>query len=247
MYKPTTYLNIEVDPAHATPDGVAMLERVFNFIDPLTSKPAEELGLTIRLKCRNRPYWIAGDSTQDAVWDEIVGPYLKNKLSIVLNVLQECNNPKYAHYAGGLHLDWLKLQMEPYEIRLRLDHDAEGMDYLPDVFSLLCDVRKAVSCLKDWGATNEHTVIYIPSLTEIETHKALRLDEQTRWEAWQTWQSEQPDSPDEGSTDVTPDENALEKPIFSSGLTYTTAEFVTPNGASRTYDLVKGCWFFRTS
>lgn len=219
MYKPTSYLNLEIDPAHANPEEIAMLHRVFGFIDPLTSEPAEELSLTLRLKCRNRPYWDARDEAHQDMWESTVAPYLSSKLSVILNVLEECNNEKYAHYAGGLHLDWLRLRMEPCEINIRLDHNAAGESFLPDAYSLVCSLREAIGSPEfDAFATGSNQIAaYIPCRKAIETTKAHRLGEGEAWERWQTARQE---------------DESLPQPQLAPALRYDTIELVNHSGQS---------------
>ena len=234
MYKPTTYLEVEVDRAHATAEGMSMLNRVFGFIDPLTFEPAKELGLAVRLKCRNRPYWDSSDPAQTCMWEETVGPYLNSKVDIILDVLRECNNKKYAHYEGPLHMEWLKLQMEPYEIHFRLDHDAADAGYLPDAFNALCEVREAMGApeFKSFENDSEGIVAYVPSREVADHHQALREQEALAWSAWQSSQEEA--AANEGVQ--------VEKPVLAPALSYATIEYARSDGGVLVYDRESREW-----
>lgn len=236
MYKPTTYIKAEVDRAHATEEGMGMLNRVFGFIDPLTFEPARELGLTVRLKCRNRPYWDLSDPVQDSMWTEVVGPYLNSKLDIILDVLRECNNKRYAHYVGPLHMEWLKLQMDLYEVRFRLDHDANDASYLPEAFDLLCKVRETMGTpeFKAFESGVEGIVAYVPSREIVDRQKALREEEAVAWDA-----RKEPLDAGGGSAGEAAE---ADKPVLAPGISYATVEFARADGVSIVCDMEKGSW-----
>lgn len=229
MYKPTSYLTIEADPDHATPDGMRTLARLFGFIDPLSCVPAEELGISIRLKCSGRTYWNNNDNAQNAMWDNVVGKFLKAKLSVILNVLEECNKKEYAHYEEPLRFRWLKLLLEPCEIRIRLDHGAEGANHLPDAFHMVETVRAAMSTpepasfLDGWPGV----VAYVPCLETIEQYRTIRTQEEASWQMRENEREEI----DPATHDMACDPLSNQPPL-AEPMPYDTVELVRADGAS---------------
>lgn len=229
MYKPTFYITMEADPAHFNPEGEGLARRLWSFTAPVDMKPSltQELGISVRMKCSARPYWNASDPTQQDNWETVALPALRNKLSSITDVLAGCNEKRYQHYEGDIHHVWLKLQLDPYELRIRLDHDAEGTDYLPDALKLVQQVRQLANGpeVAAFAEEGESLAVYLPSRAEVEQLEALRDAEAQAWVQWKAAQTAEEDDV-ETNEEFAPSP----KPDLAPGLVIGTAEFVKPTG-----------------
>lgn len=251
MYKPTFYITMEADPARFTPEGQGLASRLWSFTAPVDMKPSltQELGVLLRMKCTGRPYWNAADAAQQKNWEAVARPALANKLHSVADVLRGCNEKRYQHYEGDIHHVWLKLQLAPYQLRIRLDADAAGNEYIPDALALVDAVRALANSpeVQAFAEGEEQLAVYLPSRTEVEALAATRAAEAEAWAAWETAAKAAEeealgeaggDAGDAGNGCAPADaagESAGQaplpaKPALAPGLSITTAEFVKPSG-----------------
>lgn len=251
MYKPTFYITMEADPARFTPEGQGLASRLWSFTAPVDMKPSltQELGVLLRMKCTGRPYWNAADAAQQKNWEAVARPALANKLHSVTDVLRGCNEKRYQHYEGDIHHVWLKLQLAPYQLRIRLDADAAGNEYIPDALALVDAVRALANSpeVQAFAEGEEQLAVYLPSRTEVEALAATRAAEAEAWAAWETAAKAAEeealgeaggDAGDAGNGCAPADaagESAGQaplpaKPALAPGLSITTAEFVKPSG-----------------
>lgn len=247
MYKPTFYITMEANPERFNPEGQGLASRLWSFTAPVTLKPSpsQELGVAVRMKCAGRPYWDANDPDQQRNWETIARPALANKLHSVVDVLEGCNVERYQHYEGEIHHVWLKLQLAPYELRIRLDADAEGTDYIPDVLALVDNVRTLANSREVAAFTEgeEAIAIYLPSRAEVDALAETRAAEAAAWAEWENAVAKG-DAEAEGGTEADADAESTpgsasnaethepepKKPTLAPGLVISSAEFVKPNG-----------------
>lgn len=244
MYKPTTYLTVELDPAHASTEGATMMQRVFGFIDPLTCVPADELGLSLRLKAGKHLYWDATDEEQEELWNTIVGPFMKAKTDIILNVLEECNNPKYQHYEGNLDVPWLTLDMAPHTIRFRLPITGENTD-MPPVYELLGRVRELLGALE--LADAEAFTVHIPARVVVEAlsaQTAAALADEEAGAIADAAEAVAADAESEAAevAGIDAETKAAEAVADITPIAYDTIEFVAKDGTATTFDLSEDRW-----
>lgn len=238
MYKPTFYITMEADPAHFTPEGQGLASRLWRFTAPVDMKPSltQELGMLLRMKCAGRPYWNATDAAQQENWETVARPALANKLHSVTDVLRGCNEKRYQHYEGVIRHLWLKLQLPPYQLRIRLDADAAGTEYIPDALALVDAVRVLVNSpeVQAFAAGEEQLAVYLPSRAEVEALAAVRAAEAEAWAAREA--SEGEGGPEAATAEgAEAANNAAEKttpamPALAPGLVIANAEFVKPSG-----------------
>ena len=188
MYKPTLYITMEADPSRYNPEGEGLASRLWSFTAPVTLAPSPtmELGLKVRMKCVGRPYWGMDDASEDN-WKNVAWPFLDHKLKAIIDVLYGCNVKRYNHYEGAIHFTWLKLQLAPYELRVRLDADAEDNDYIPDVLGLVERVRDLVNqdAFRAFSDGDDNIAVYLPCRADVEELKARRAEEAEAHAAWQ--------------------------------------------------------------
>ena len=255
MYKPTLYVTMEADPSHYNPQGDGLASRLWSFTAPVTlaPSPSGELGVKARMKC-SKLYWDATDATQQENWETVARPYLKDKIDAIVDVLNGINVKRYNHYEGSLHFTWLKLDLAPYEIRVRLDADAEDNDFIPDVLGWVDKVRELVNSpeFKDFEAEgveeDNRVTVFVPSREEAEARRVLRNAEAEAFAAWTAAQesAEEAEAAD-GKTAKEPAEPAeapapVEKPELAGALEIKTLEFIKHSGASKFYDCETASW-----
>lgn len=256
MYKPTLYLTMEADASRANEKGRGLASRLWSFTAPVTlvASPTDELSLRVRMKCSGRPYWDSSDEAQVSNWKNIARPFLRNKLASIVDVLDGLNVKRYNHYEGSLHFVWLKLQLAPYEIHVRLDSDAKDNDYIPDLLGLVDTVRDLVNdeTFKSFADPNEAVTVYMPSRAQAETLRRTRADEASAYAAWQSssddGNAEHEDAPNhENETEEPLRDDARasaphEEPPLAPGLVIDTAEFVKADGAALIRHLDSESW-----
>ena len=209
---------------------------------------------------RSKPYWDAADAVQQENWETVVRPYLHDKLAAIEDVLNGINVKRYQHYEGSMHFTWLKLELAPYEIRVRLDADAEDNDFIPDVLAWVDKVRdllnsprfKAFEAEGEAGDDNRVTV-FVPSRQEAEARRVLRNAEAG---AFAAWQAQEAAAATEGGNDKTAvveaaeaeneapaaEATPVEKPVLAGALEYRTLEFIKHSGVSKFFDVASDSW-----
>ena len=264
MYKPTLYHTMEADPEHYNPEGEGLASRLWSFTAPVTIAPSPtmELGLRARMKCAGRPYWNAADATEEANWNETAKPYLAHKLHSIIDVLNGINVKRYNHYEGQLHFTWLKLELAPLELRIRLDHDAEDNDFIPDVMELVSCVRNLINTdeYRAFAAPDESIAVYLPCRDDVKRLSSLRKQEAEAYAEWMSSKvpekadekegaiGEQGDTSSEMETsqcvdsEQTSDVPAPVKPALSPGFRIATVEFVKSDGTATTWNLDTNEW-----
>lgn len=264
MYKPTLYLTMEADPERYNPEGEGLASRLWSFTAPVTivPSPTMELGLRARMKCAGRPYWNALNATEEANWNEIAQPFLAHKLHSIIDVLNGINVKRYNHYEGPLHFTWLKLELAPFELRIRLDHDAEDNDYIPDAIELVSRVRDLINSdeYRSFATPNDPVAVYLPCRAAIEHLSSIRAQEAEAYAAWASSEKAKEvdekgkaiDMQDESlskqgancqrNEDRIADTSAPAKPALSPDFRITTVEFVKADGTALTYDLDTNEW-----
>ena len=260
MYKPTLYITVEADQAHFSGEGAATADRTWSFAAPVTFGAADEMTLKLRMKCSNRPYWSTSDATQIDTWENIAGKFLKDKLDSIIDVLNGYNDTRYAHYSEPLHYVWLQLELAPHTISVRLDHDVEHNDYIPDVFALVGTVRELLNTSEGqaFARDGEGLEIFLPSRADAEACRALRAAEEAAYAAWieATQAAKAPESTEAGegaeaaeaaeSSDVDEQADATaelpEKPRIAARLEIANVEFVRKDGTALVYDMASESW-----
>ena len=257
MYKPTLYITVEADQAHFNGEGAAAADRTWSYAAPVTFGAADEMTLKLRMKCSNRPYWSTSDATQVDTWERVAGKYLKDKLDSVVDVLNGYNDTRYAHYSEPLHYVWLKLSLAPHTICVRLDHDVEHKDYIPDVFALVSTVRDLLNTpeCQAFAQGDEGLEIYLPSRADAEARRALREAEAAAYATWEeaTRAAEAAEEAEaaeaaEAAAIAETGEEAIEapalpeKPELAAGLEIANVEFVREDGTALIYDLAAETW-----
>ena len=161
-----------------------------------------------------------------------------------------------------MHFTWLKLDLAPYEIRVRLDADAEDKDYIPDVLAWVDKVRDLLNSpeFKAFEAEGEEednrVTVFVPSREEAEARRSLRNAEAEAFAAWTAAQkpADEAEAADgeaakaaEAEVETAGDgaEEAAapaEKPTLAGALEIRTLEFIKHSGASKLYDCETASW-----
>ena len=252
---------MEADPSRYNPQGEGLANRLWSFTAPVAfaPSPSGELSIRARMKC-SKPYWDATDAVQQENWETVARPYLKNKLDAIVDVLNGINVKRYQHYEGSLHFIWLKLDLAPYEIRVRLDADAEDNDFIPDVLAWVDKVRELLNSpeFKAFEAEGEEedscVTVFVPSREEAAARRALRNTEAEAFAAWTAAQkpADEAEAAEAAESDVVeaataaePAEEAAtpaEKPALAGALEIRALEFIKHSGASKLYSCETASW-----
>ena len=162
MLKPTSYLTVTLAGPFANPIVASAVKRTYSYLAPTTivkgTEDCKQNAMQLDVRLPSRPFMDAQSNDENAVWSEVVLPWLKLKLSTLFGSVYEFNNESRKSFT--VRVDYgsiaIVLQGVPFEIELEPD-------------SSLRDVAGRIDAARTWlsqRVDKEHgavTRVHIPS------------------------------------------------------------------------------------
>ena len=146
MIRPTARLQFEIDPGLLNEDLVDDLKRCYLNVAPVFINPRPEekdgriaknvLGIVVVL---HYPYWNEDDERAQGIWDDVMIPWLKNKLFRVNATVQNYNTSRRGDYIPMVQYGSLEIILGKRVIAFKLPSRSTFPEEIPELLTRLRD------------------------------------------------------------------------------------------------------------
>ena len=123
MIKPSSYLTFTLDPETYSAETEASLKRAYSYAAPTTVEAGDANAISLRVKLPGRPYWDATSEEETAIWNDVMVPWLFNKLRKLQETLQEYDNENAKSYCGAIPFETLTLDLGGHLVTIPVVED----------------------------------------------------------------------------------------------------------------------------
>lgn len=122
MLKPTAYLTFSLDADTFSPERAASIVRTYSYICPVDVREGESNAIAMNVKLPGRP-WFACGNEADATWENVVKPWLANKLRKLEETVQEYNNEQARSYCGSVAYRQMVVEGDGGRVACAIEND----------------------------------------------------------------------------------------------------------------------------
>lgn len=130
MIRPSVMLELELEKDAAAAAMKGPMTRAFSYVAPIAVKAGQGPYATLRMNVRlPRAYWPGAGEGADAMWDDVMLPWLRDKLYKVDAVVVNYNKHVHEHDdEPTLRASSITVALKDVEVQLNLDADGRVME-----------------------------------------------------------------------------------------------------------------------
>lgn len=123
MLKPTGYLTFILDKETGSAERAASLQRAFSYVCPVSIKPGGVNQIVLDVKVAGKSLWNTASEDENALWRDIVAPWLSAKLRKIEQTLQEYNNTEAKSFCGAVAFEDAVISLDARAVQFAIIDD----------------------------------------------------------------------------------------------------------------------------
>lgn len=161
MLKPTSYLTFTLGEEDYSEDRAASLVRSYSYISPTRVEKGPANAVEMRVKLSAHPFWNASDADEQSTWQNIVAPWLSNRLTKLGQTIKEYNNENARSYCGSISYGSIVLLLGSVRVECEIAQDSD----VEKTASLVASLRDALAAAGIDAGNVERVFIPLPAET----------------------------------------------------------------------------------